>query len=102
MAGYEEELRSCTGGSYRVAITIPGINHYTFTDWPLLEAKNKEDFEKGRKALELLENYVIAFFDKQLKRAQGTILHNPRDCFGRRCGNEIWKMTQTLNDEAGV
>jgi predicted dienelactone hydrolase len=74
MAGYEEELRSCTGGSYRIAINIPGINHYSFTDWPLLEAKNKEDFEKGAKAIELLEEYVIAFFDKQLKRAPGAIL----------------------------
>ena len=74
MAGYEEELRSCTGGSYRIAINIPGISHYSFTDWPLLEAKNKEDFEKGAKAIELLEEYVIAFFDKELKYAQDTIL----------------------------
>ncbi len=63
MAGYEEELRSCAGGSYRIAINIPEIDHYSFTDWPLLEAKNKEDFEKGSKALELLGDYVIAFFD---------------------------------------
>jgi hypothetical protein len=74
LATYERELRSCAGGSYYVSINIPGVDHYSFTDWGMLEADNGRDFDKGTKAQEPLQEYVIAFFDKYLKAAQKTIL----------------------------
>jgi hypothetical protein len=40
----------------------------------MLEADNGRDFDKGTKAQEPLQEYVIAFFDKYLKAAQKTIL----------------------------
>ena len=77
LAAYERDLRSCTGGSYHVAINIPGIDHYSFTDLGMLEAENREDFDKALKALEPLQEYVIAFFDKHLKAAKSTALDKP-------------------------
>jgi predicted dienelactone hydrolase len=74
LAAYERELRSCTGGSYRVAINIPGSDHYSFTDWAMLEAGNRKDFDKGVTALEPLQEYIVAFFDKYLKAAKSTVL----------------------------
>jgi predicted dienelactone hydrolase len=74
LAAFERQLRSCPGGSYHLAINIPGIDHYSFTDWALLEAENKEDFAKAARALDLLQNYVIAFFDKHLRNAKNTLL----------------------------
>jgi hypothetical protein len=77
LAGYERELRSCKGGSYHVTINVPGVDHYSFADWRMLEAENKE-FDKGLKALEPLQEYVIAFFDKRLKAAKSTVLDTQR------------------------
>lgn len=77
LAGYERELRSCTSGSYHVTIDRPGIDHYSFTDWRMLEAESRGDFEKGSNALAPLEEYVIAFFDKYLKAAKNTTLDKP-------------------------
>jgi len=74
LAAFERQLRSCLGGSYHLAINIPGIDHYSFTDWALLEAENKEDFDKAARALDLLQNHVIAFFDKHLRNAKNTLL----------------------------
>lgn len=78
LATYERELQSCSSASYHVAINIPGTDHYSFTDWAMLEAENSEDFGKGLKALEPLQEYVIAFFDKHLKGAKDTVLDKQR------------------------
>jgi pimeloyl-ACP methyl ester carboxylesterase len=74
LAAFERELRSCASGSYHVTIDTPGVDHYSFTDWRMVEAQNREEFDKGLKALAPLEEYVIAFFDKYLKAAKNTIL----------------------------
>ncbi len=90
LAGYEQELRSCTSGSYHVTIDRPGVDHFSFTDWRMLEAENREDSAKGSKALEPLEEYIIAFFDKYLKGAKHTVIDTQRNVSGisqQRYGN---------------
>jgi pimeloyl-ACP methyl ester carboxylesterase len=74
LAGYESELRSCTNGSYHVTISVSGVDHYSFVDWRMIEAGDREEFDKGKRALDPLEAYVIAFFDKSLKGAKLTAL----------------------------
>ncbi len=78
LAKCERDLRSSLSGSYHVTITRSGLDHNSFTDWRMLEATDKGDFEKGVSALEPLEEYVMAFFDKYLKSDQHTILDEQR------------------------
>lgn len=78
LAKCERDLRSSLSGSYHVTISRTGLDHYSFTDWRMLEATDKGDFEKGVSALEPLEEYVMAFFDKYLKSDQHTILEEQR------------------------
>ena len=90
LAGYEQELRSCTSGSYHVTIDRPGVDHFSFADWRMLEAENREDSARGSKALEPLEDYIIAFFDKYLKGAKDTAIDTQRNASGisqQRYGN---------------
>lgn len=82
LAGYERELRSCKSGSYHVTINVPGVDHYSFADWRMLEAENKEDFDKGLKALEPLQEYVIGFFDRRLRAVKDTVLDKPHPASG--------------------
>jgi dienelactone hydrolase len=70
----EERLQACPGRCYRLTIKVPGTDHYSFTDAPLLDAKNKEDFDAAVRALQPIEAYTIAFFDKHLKHLKAPLL----------------------------
>ncbi len=69
----EQELQACPSGSYHLMINDVGTTHYSFTDWPLLEAERQEDFNRASHALEPIETYTVAFFDRYLKH-QDTVL----------------------------
>ena len=73
----EQELRECPGGSYHVSIDLPGIDHFSFTDRPLIESDSKEDTDHALRALAAIERYTIAFFDKYLKQNSDQFLDSP-------------------------
>ncbi len=75
----EQELQACPSGSYHLMINDAATNHYSFTDWRLLEAERQEDFNKASHALEPIEAYSIAFFDKYLKHHDTALLDEPRN-----------------------
>jgi hypothetical protein len=66
------------GRTYEVTIKIPGADHYSFTDWPLLDAKNKKDTDTALRVRQLIQAYTIAFFDAYLKHQSETLLEGSR------------------------
>jgi hypothetical protein len=64
----QKELKACPGGSFHVTINLPGIEPFSFTDKPLIQAKSREDIDQARHALEAIEQHTIAFFDRYLKQ----------------------------------
>ena len=74
LATNNQQLKDCPGGSYHVSINLPGIEHFSFSDKPLVEAAATEDARNATQALTVIEDYVSAFFDKHLKRAGDTLL----------------------------
>lgn len=73
-ANSEKELKACSGGSYHLTVNLPGIEHFSFTDRPLIEAKSQEDTDKTTHALEAIEQYTLAFFDRYLKQQNNGLL----------------------------
>ena len=41
----EQQLKKCPGGSYHVSINLPGIEHSSFTDQPLIQSESREDID---------------------------------------------------------
>ena len=70
----EQELKDCPGGSYHVSINLSGIDHYSFTDKPLIESEKKEDTDNAVRALGAIEGYTVAFFDQYLKQKNSQLL----------------------------
>jgi pimeloyl-ACP methyl ester carboxylesterase len=69
----QQRLDTCPSECYRLIIKIPGADHYTFSDGPLLDAPKKTDFDAAIRALRPIEAYTVAFFNKHLKH-QGDFL----------------------------
>ncbi|MFZ0538882.1 MAG: hypothetical protein WAM47_18600, partial [Candidatus Sulfotelmatobacter sp.] len=74
LAVNEQELRVCPGGSYHVSINLPGIDHSSFTDVPLLESENKEEVNNAVRSLGVIEDYTLAFLDRYLKQGKSELL----------------------------
>jgi Platelet-activating factor acetylhydrolase, isoform II len=72
----EQELEACPSGSYHLVVNDAGTTHYSFTDWPLLEAERQEDFNRASHALEPIETYSVAFFDRYLKHQDTALVDN--------------------------
>ncbi|MFZ0297911.1 MAG: hypothetical protein WAM13_06125 [Candidatus Sulfotelmatobacter sp.] len=74
LATNEQQLKACPGGSYHVSINLPGIDHSSFTDVPLIESEKKEDIGNAVRSLGVIEDYTIAFFDRYLKQGKSELL----------------------------
>lgn len=70
----EQELKECPGGSYHVSIKLPGIDHFSFTDKPLIDSDKKEDTDDAVHALGAIESYTLAFFDRYLRHNDNHLL----------------------------
>ena len=70
----EQELKKCPGGSYHVSINLSGIDHFSFTDKPLIESAKKEDMDNAARSLGAIEDYTIAFLDRYLKQGKSELL----------------------------
>ncbi len=63
-----EQLRRCPGGSFRVVIKSPRIDHMSFTDKPLLVSKpGSRSAAEARDGLKIINAYSGAFFQETLK-----------------------------------
>jgi dienelactone hydrolase len=80
-AAHAKDFEDCCGGAYQASIQTAGFRHSSFTDIPLLRAAgNPTDAAKALHSLKIIESYTIAFFDKFLKEAHGTLLDRaPKD-----------------------
>ena len=71
----EEQLQSCPLGSYAVELKSPGMIHASFGDEPLLKAGDRDaDVRIALHNLDLIEIFVRAFLDKNLKHAKVPLL----------------------------
>jgi hypothetical protein len=70
----EKELKECPGDSYHVTINLPGIEHSSFTDMPLIESTTKEEVDNAVRSLGVIEDYTIAFLDRYLKQGKSELL----------------------------
>ena len=61
-------------GSYHVSINLPGIEHSSFTDTPLIESTTKEEVDNAVRSLGVIEDYTIAFLDQYLKQGKSELL----------------------------
>jgi hypothetical protein len=60
-ASVTRELEGCAGGSYWVIVKLPGMEHYSFTDLPLLhDAGNSAKRANDLRALQLVRSYIRA------------------------------------------
>jgi hypothetical protein len=73
----EKRMHDCLGDCYHLSIRVPGTDHYSFSDSPLLSAASRKDFDAAVHALQPLEAYTIAFFDKYLKHMDVPLLDRP-------------------------
>jgi hypothetical protein len=75
----EEQLQSCPAGTYDVVLKSPGIAHPSFSDIPLLFA-GRDGFPETSVVLhnlELIESFVRAFLNTNLKREKTLLLDKP-------------------------
>jgi hypothetical protein len=63
----EKELSECRGGSYHITLDLPEIEHFSFTDQPVITAKTKYDGDRAIDTLRIVDDYVRGFFDRYLK-----------------------------------
>jgi pimeloyl-ACP methyl ester carboxylesterase len=68
----ENELGEYPGPSYHIAVNLPGIEHFSFTDEPLITAKTKEARNRAADTLTILTGYVRGFFDRYLMDGERT------------------------------
>jgi dienelactone hydrolase len=72
----EEQLQRSPPGSYNVTLKSPGIAHPSFSDIPLLFA-GRDGYPETSLVLhnlELIETFIRAFLDKNLRRAEAPLL----------------------------
>ena len=75
----EQQLESCPAGSYAVVLKSPGIAHPSFSDMPLLFA-GERGYPETKLVLhnhELIETFVRAFLDKNLKHSETSLFDRP-------------------------
>jgi hypothetical protein len=73
-----DQLGGIPGGSYRVMLFgLPGFIHRSFTDQTLLDFSEDEQGNNFHN-FQVAEAYILAFFDKYLKRADNTVLDSQK------------------------
>jgi predicted dienelactone hydrolase len=71
----EEQLESCPPGSYAVELKSPGMIHGSISDHPLLvSGDHVSEVRAALHNLDLIEMFIRAFLDKNLKHAKASLL----------------------------
>ena len=74
-----QEFRTFPAGGYFVQLTLPGLEHYSFSDEVVLRAAKEGSQQKEEMALRglrLTEDVTRAFLDEVLKHQKQTTLHD--------------------------
>jgi predicted dienelactone hydrolase len=69
---------AATGGSYHVLLQFDSSSHMSFSDLPLLQAKNESESAAARRVLQATCRYTRDFFDKTLRAATSTVYDSGR------------------------
>jgi predicted dienelactone hydrolase len=73
----KEQLEACPKGSYDVVLRPKGMVHGSFSDWYVLDAKGTaEQSAQAVHNLQLVESYVLAFLDRNLKDEAAPLLED--------------------------
>jgi predicted dienelactone hydrolase len=67
-----------TGGAYRVVLNFAATTHMSFSDLPVLEARDSAEAARQARVLNVLNTYTRAFFDKTLRGMKAPLLDDAR------------------------
>ena len=71
----KEQLSQCPRSSYDITLSPPGMMHGSFSDTFVLHAGNTpEQTAQAVRNLSLIESYILAFLDKNLKQTPAPLL----------------------------
>lgn len=65
---------AATGGSYRVVLNFAQTEHMSFSDLPMLEARDAVEAARRARVFEVTSRYTRAFFDKLLRGMEAPLL----------------------------
>jgi dienelactone hydrolase len=72
-----QQLEKCPAGSYDVTLKSEGLMHGSFSDFPLLMAGGHvKESELALNNLKLIESYVLAFLDTNLRSAKTSSVYD--------------------------
>lgn len=74
LAHEHEQLAQCGPGSYLVLLDRPGMNHASFSDGPILNARDPEQVAVAMGNLQVTKELERAFLDRSLRRNSEPIL----------------------------
>ncbi len=69
----KEAALAATGGSYKVLLRFDSSSHMSFSDLPLLQAKDRTEVAAAKRVLEVTCRYTREFFDMTLRRIQAPL-----------------------------
>jgi hypothetical protein len=74
----KETALAATGGSYHVLLHFDSSSHMSFSDLPLLQAKNGVELATSYRVLQVTCRYTREFFDKTLRGMASKLLNGNR------------------------
>jgi hypothetical protein len=72
----KETALAATGGSYHVLLHFDSSSHMSFSDLPLLQAKNDTEAASASRVLQVTCRYTREFFDKTLRQMTSPLYDN--------------------------
>jgi dienelactone hydrolase len=75
--GYKSRMATLESGAY--LITYPGAKHTSFSDTLFLDQNSTKTYSERLEMSRIINQYVLAFFDKYLKKQNAPLLDGPTD-----------------------
>ena len=72
---FKKQIGAIPSGGY--LIVYPGITHMTFSDVPLTDEHSTEPLKTRIQRTELIDKYILAFFDQELRGLRSPLLNSP-------------------------
>jgi predicted dienelactone hydrolase len=72
---FRKQIEGIEAGGF--LLIFPGITHGTFSDSPLIDAKSSQPYSDRSATANVINEYVLAFFDKYLKLQPAPLLDRP-------------------------
>jgi len=77
---FKKQIAAIPSGGY--LIVYPGITHMTFSDAPLTDEHATEPLKTRLERIELINKYILAFFDQELRGKRSPLLNSPTGASG--------------------